>query len=272
MKLYKVASGALVEHENRFYASTVSLDSLLVRDDLEQYLAKVIGGWAVATETDLENLRAPIGTQEVWGAGVTYYRSRTARMAESSDGGSFYDRVYDAERPEIFFKATASRVVGQRQAVAIRSDSKWSVPEPEVALVITPNAKIVGYTVANDMSSRDIEGENPLYLPQAKSYDRSCALGPGILVSSKPLPDSTEIKMEIVRGGAAAFSGSTTLAARKRSAEGLISYLFRHCSFPSGCFLMTGTGIVPEDEFTLQAGDEIRITVGEIGTLVNCVG
>jgi 2-dehydro-3-deoxy-D-arabinonate dehydratase len=193
-------------------------------------------------------------------------------MEESTEGRNFYDRVYEADRPELFFKATPHRVVGSGQKVAIRSDSNWSVPEPELALVITPHAHIVGYTIANDMSARDIEGVNPLYLPQAKTYDRSCALGPAILVTSTPLPLSTEIKLEILRGGTSVFSGATTLAARKRTADDLISYLFRHCSFPAGCFLMTGTGIVPEDNLTLQLGDEIRITIEPIGTLINTVG
>ena len=163
-------------------------------------------------------------------------------------------------------------MVGPDHKVAIRSDSHWSVPEPELALVITPAAKIVGYTIANDMSSRDIEGANPLYLPQAKTYDRSCSLGPAILVSSTPLPTSTEIRLEIFRAGRSVFSGATTLAARKRTAEDLVSYLFRNSSFPTGCFLMTGTGIVPEESFTLQQGDQIRITIEAIGTLVNPVG
>ena len=273
MKLYRTASGLVVEEGDRYYASTnASLDSLMVRDDLEEHLTTLIREWTPADASALQKLRAPIGSQEVWGAGVTYYRSRVARMAESPAGGSFYDRVYDAERPEIFFKATAHRVVGPNQKVAIRSDSKWSVPEPELALLITPNARIVGYTVANDMSSRDIEGENPLYLPQAKTYDRSCALGPAILVTPKEPDSSSEIRMEILRGGKGVFSGATTLSARKRTSESLVSYLYRHCSFPTGCFLMTGTGIIPEDSFTLQSGDEIRISIDAIGTLVTFVG
>ncbi len=247
------------------------MDSLIARDDLEQHLTKTISDWTPADEGALKELLAPVGSQEVWAAGVTYYRSRTARMEESAQGGSFYDRVYDADRPELFFKATPYRVVGSGQKVAIRGDSKWSVPEPELALLITPNAKIVGYTVANDMSSRDIEGENPLYLPQAKTYDGSCALGPGILVSSKEPDPASEIRMDILRAGEMAYSGKTPLSARKRTSESLVSYLYRHCSFPSGCFLMTGTGIVPEDNFTLQHGDEIRIAIEGIGTLVNYV-
>jgi 2-dehydro-3-deoxy-D-arabinonate dehydratase len=273
LKLYRTANGVVAEQNNRFFfTERESLDSLLTRDDLEHHLSQAISSWSAAEEGALSELRAPIQSQEVWGAGVTYYRSRTARMAESPQGGSFYDRVYDAERPELFFKTTPHRVVGHNGKVAVRGDAKWSVPEPEVALVVTPNRKIVGFTVANDMSSRDIEGENPLYLPQAKTYDRSCSLGPGVLVSSHDLPAETEIKMEIIRAGKAAYAGETTLAARKRSAESLVSFLFRHCSFPHGVILMTGTGIIPNDEFTLQAADEIRISVAGIGTLINTVG
>ncbi len=216
---------------------------------------------------------APIDSQEVWAAGVTYYRSRTARMAESevAGGGSFYDRVYSAERPELFFKALAHRVAGPGERVRIRRDSKWNVPEPELALVISPAGKITGYTIGNDMSSRDIEGENPLYLPQAKVYDRSCALGPAILVSDEPLPSTTTISLEIRRGGEVAFSDSITLAAMKRRPEELVEYLYRETSFPDGCILLTGTGIVPADTFTLQSNDEISISIAGIGTLQNSV-
>jgi 2-dehydro-3-deoxy-D-arabinonate dehydratase len=216
---------------------------------------------------------APIDSQEVWAAGVTYYRSRTARMAESevAGGGSFYDRVYTAERPELFFKALAHRVAGPEEKVRIRKDSKWNVPEPELALVISPTGKITGYTIGNDMSSRDIEGENPLYLPQAKVYDRSCALGPAILATEEPLPSTTAISIEIRRAGATVFSDSTTLASMKRRPEELVEYLYRETSFPGGCILLTGTGIVPPDTFTLQSGDEIAITIDGIGTLRNSV-
>jgi 2-dehydro-3-deoxy-D-arabinonate dehydratase len=204
---------------------------------------------------------------------VTYYRSRGARMEESTDaaGGDFYDRVYTAERPELFFKSTASRTVGSGGTVRIRKDARWSVPEPELALVINPRGNIVGYTIGNDMSSRDIEGENPLYLPQAKVYDGSCALGPGILVTSSPLPVSTEILLEILRNGRSEFAGSVALSELKRDPKTLVEYLFRDNSFPHGCFLMTGTGIVPPSSFTLQRGDRIRITIEPIGTLENDV-
>jgi len=192
--------------------------------------------------------------------------------SKSAGGGDFYDRVYNAERPELFFKSTASRVVGHRGQVAIRRDASWSVPEPEVTLLISPTGKILGYTIGNDMSSRDIEGENPLYLPQAKVYDRSCALGPCLLVADEPLSSSTEIALEIRRGTTVVFSGATTLKEMKRTPEELVHYLYRNQSFPHGCFLLTGTGLVPPDSFTLKPGDEIRITVLPIGTLVNVVG
>lgn len=272
MRIYRARQGLIVQDGDDMFLSTIPFDALVTRDDLEGYLETNVRTWQRVDASALADLRPPIGTQEVWGAGVTYYRSREARMEEAKDGGNFYDRVYDADRPELFFKATPHRVVGPNQKVAVRSDSGWSVPEPELALLITPAAKVVGYTIANDMSSRDIEGANPLYLPQAKTYDRSCSLGPAILVSSAPLAASTEISLQILRAGTSVFSGATTLAARKRTEEDLVSYLFRHSSFPAGCFLMTGTGIVPEDSFTLEQGDEIRITIEEIGTLVNAVG
>jgi 2-dehydro-3-deoxy-D-arabinonate dehydratase len=217
------------------------------------------------------NILAPIGTQEVWAAGVTYYRSRSARMEESKSagGGDFYDRVYSAERPELFFKSTASRVAGPGTHVRIRSDAKWNVPEPELTLLINQHGQIIGYTIGNDMSSRDIEGENPLYLPQAKVYDRSCALGPCILVTPEPLPTTTPIRIEILRRGVSAFSADITLAELKRVPTQLVEYLFRDNSFPAGAFLMTGTGIVPPDSFTLASGDRIRITIDPIGTLEN---
>jgi 2-dehydro-3-deoxy-D-arabinonate dehydratase len=192
-------------------------------------------------------------------------------MAEAKDagGGDFYDRVYSAERPELFFKSTASRVAAPGSPVRIRSDAAWSVPEPELTLVINQRGKIIGYTVGNDMSSRDIEGENPLYLPQAKVYDRSSALGPCILVSNEPLPSTTPIRLEIERAGRAEFTGATTLAELKRPPSLLVDYLFRENSFPAGAYLMTGTGIVPPDSFTLASGDRIRIAIDPIGVLEN---
>jgi 2-dehydro-3-deoxy-D-arabinonate dehydratase len=282
MKLYQTAFSCLIEEQNRFYVPNMafgglgSWDSLVARARLYAYLQQGIrdGEWTEGARPAPGDLRAPIGTQEVWAAGVTYYRSREARIEESKSagGGGFYDRVYDAERPEIFFKASPHRVVGPGGKVAIRDDSSWSVPEPELALLISPHGDIVGYTVGNDMSSRSIEGENPLYLPQAKVYQRCCALGPCLLVTQDPLPMSTEISMEIFRGGSKEFAGTTLLSSMKRNLAVLVKYLYRNNSFPSGCFLLTGTGIVPPDSFTLQAGDEIRITIVGIGTLINTVG
>jgi 2-dehydro-3-deoxy-D-arabinonate dehydratase len=280
VKLYRTTEGCFVEKDGRTYrVPLTSVDALFTHEDLHGYLQSVIaksdGVDSIVVEMDWSSAQilAPIGTQEVWAAGVTYYRSRSARMeeAKSAGGGDFYDRVYTAERPELFFKSTASRVVGPGDYVKIRTDSKWNVPEPELTLAINNRGQIIGYTVGNDMSSRDIEGENPLYLPQAKVYDRSCAMGPGILITPEPLPATTPIRLEILRGGEAVFSSAITLAEMKRVPSMLVEYLFRDNSFPTGAFLMTGTGIVPPDSFTLLPGDLIRITIDPIGTLENDV-
>ena len=217
------------------------------------------------------HLLAPIHNQEVWAAGVTYLRSRDARMEESKDGGTVYDRVYAADRPELFFKATPHRVVGSDGVVRIRSDSKWNVPEPEVTLAINRDGNIFGYTIGNDMSSRDIEGENPLYLPQAKVYTASCGLGPGLVVRD-PLPPETAISLSIRREGKEAFAGKTALNQMKRTFPELAGWLVRDNDFPHGCYLLTGTGLVPPNEFTLAPGDEILISIAGLGTLRNIVG
>jgi 2-dehydro-3-deoxy-D-arabinonate dehydratase len=272
VKLYRTATGRFVEHDGHQYRiGALTWDELIAHDNLEACLEAIVESEAPTNEFHGAPLLPPIDGQEVWAAGVTYYRSRGARMEEAHDagGGSFYDRVYTAERPELFFKSTASRTVGHCGQVRIRKDASWSVPEPELTLVVNPRAQIIGYTIGNDMSSRDIEGENPLYLPQAKVYDGSCALGPGILVSSSPLPHSTEILLEIQRGDRIEFSGSVALTELKRDPSTLVEYLFRDNSFPNGCFLMTGTGIVPPSSFTLAGGDKIRITIDPIGTLEN---
>ena len=275
MKLYKTAHGPVIEHSEVFYQLPEDdWDALFNRNDLANVLAGMTRGASVLREFDLRSgILAPIGHQEVWAAGVTYYRSRTARIEESksSGGGDFYDRVYDAARPELFFKATSHRVAGPGQQVRIRRDSRWNVPEPELALAVNSRGEIIGYTIGNDMSSRDIEGENPLYLPQAKVYAQCCGLGPAIYLSSTPLENSTDIHLEILRDGKLAFKGRTDLSNMKRSPIELVEYLFRDNTFPYGCFLLTGTGIVPPDDFTLQAGDEIRITIEPIGTLINKV-
>jgi 2-dehydro-3-deoxy-D-arabinonate dehydratase len=215
---------------------------------------------------------APVDRQEIWAAGVTYKRSKIAREEESRGAAQFYDKVYSAARPELFLKATPERVVGPGQPVRIRADSKWSVPEPELALVVSPDLRIVGYTIGNDMSSRDIEGENPLYLPQAKVYRQSCAVGPVVTLAAAmpPLP-GVEIKLVIRRSGAVAFEGSTTLAQMARTPEALVDWLGRENEFPNGVILLTGTGIVPPDEFTLASGDDVAISITGIGTLSNRV-
>lgn len=216
-------------------------------------------------------LLAPLDTQEVWGAGVTYERSRVARREESVSGGDFYDLVYAAERPELFLKATPRRVVGPGQPVRIRRDSTWDVPEPEMTLVISASGQIVGATVGNDMSSRSIEGENPLYLPQAKVYDACCALGPGIALADGFDPAALPIHLRIGRGGETVFTGQTSTARMRRTPDELVGFLFRELTFPEGVFLMTGTGIVPPDDFTLRVGDIVEITIEGVGTLTNPV-
>jgi 2-dehydro-3-deoxy-D-arabinonate dehydratase len=274
MKLYRTRAGIVTEHSGSFFKLRAnSLDELVAGEDLFSDLLRRIKE-AEQMDRAPEDLLPPIGSQEVWAAGVTYFRSRNARIEEShhAGGSDFYDRVYHAERPELFFKATPHRVVGSGAKVAIRGDARWSVPEPELTLFISPGGKITGYTIGNDMSSRDIEGENPLYLPQAKIYDRSCALGPCLLVPEEPLPLSTQLLLEIRRAGKTVFSGETTLKEMKRKPEELAEYLYRNCTFPQGCFLLTGTGIVPPDSFTLEETDEIHITIPPIGTLINTVG
>jgi 2-dehydro-3-deoxy-D-arabinonate dehydratase len=249
-----------------------SLSELLHAEDLEAALRDL--GHAPLAPLAIESVRilAPLDNQEVWGAGVTYLRSKVAREEESEGAASFYDQVYTASRPELFFKATPSRVVGPGEPIRVRSDSKWSVPEPELALVLGPALKLVGFTIGNDVSARDIEGENPLYLPQAKVYRGSCALGPCItLASAMPPRASIGIRLEIERGGQPIYQGETSLARMARSLENLIDWLERENHFPDGVILLTGTGIVPPDDFSLEAGDRVSIAIDGIGTLTNPV-
>lgn len=277
MKLYRTPHGILLEKENQYYRLHESdWDTVVNRDDLHQWLVNQTESLLLLPINDgspMPEIIPPIGTQEVWASGVTYFRSREARMEESekAGGGSFYDRVYSAERPELFFKSNAWRVVGDSGKVRIRKDSGWDVPEPELTLFATSSGKLVGYTIGNDMSSRSIEGENPLYLPQAKSYDGSAALGPCLYVTDEPLSPDTEISIAIIREGEEVFGNTVLLSQMKRKPDELLGFLFREMAFPTGVYLMTGTGIIPPSEFTLQSGDKIYITIEPIGTLVNTV-
>lgn len=276
IRLYATQSGLVVEHDGAHLLlnSSLTLDAVFTAPDPAGLLRVAL---AVATPLPSNalgaTLRAPLQSQEVWAAGVTYLRSKAARMAESkeSGGGTFYDRVYDAPRPELFFKATPHRVAAPGTPVRIRSDGKWNVPEPELTLAVNAAGRIFGYTIGNDMSSRDIEGENPLYLPQAKMYDLSAALGPCIVISDTLPPPATAIAMEICRSGVTVFAGETSVSQIKRPLPSLVDWLLRDNSFPHGVFLMTGTGVVPPESFTLRSGDEISITIPPVGTLVNPV-
>ena len=276
MKIYKTRKGIVIEQGESFFLSRESnWDGFINRKDLFKKVSEEIKDLKSDNKfSELAgNSLAPIGIQEIWAAGVTYLRSREARMEESSDagGGDFYAKVYEAKRPELFFKSPAYRAVGSGEAVRIRKDSAWNVPEPELTLFICSEGTIEGYTVGNDMSSRDIEGENPLYLPQAKCYNASAALGPCLYVPGSPIHPSSLIQLEISRGNEIRFSDKISIDRMKRKHEELVDYLFKETSFPYGVFLMTGTGIVPPDHFTLKAGDEVRITIENIGTLINRV-
>ncbi|MEM9526923.1 MAG: fumarylacetoacetate hydrolase family protein [Bacteroidota bacterium] len=277
MKIYRTSAGILLRAAGRGAQVQGEWDAFVNDEALAEKTARILAieGQPIEETNDAlpAGLLPPIGNQEVWASGVTYWRSRKARMEESkaAGGGDFYDRVYAAERPELFFKAPAYRTVGHDDPVRIRADSQWNVPEPELALFITRSGKIIGYTIGNDMSSRDIEGENPLYLPQAKSYDGATALGPCLYIPPAPLPPTTNIQMTVARAGQVVFAGDTTLAQMKRQPEELAAYLYRELTFPVGCLLFTGTGVIPPDEFTLISGDEITITIPPIGTLRNVV-
>lgn len=278
IRLYKTKDAILVSHQEQYYSVQTDWNSFVNRKDLFKCIVADLAGKApidkAAAEKIIENgLQAPIATQEVWAAGVTYYRSRTARMEESeiSGGATFYDKVYVAERPEIFFKATPHRVSGHRQVLFIREDSSWDVPEPELTLFVSSHGTIEGYTVGNDMSSRSIEGENPLYLPQAKVYEKCAGLGPCLTVTDTPIPPDTLIKMVIYRNDQAQYEDSIPISQMKRSHQELVDFLFRGCAFPDGCFLMTGTCLVPDNSFTLKDDDRVEISIDHIGTLINDV-
>ena len=277
MKIYNTKRGIVIDNEGQYFLSNqTNWDTFINRQGLYATVSAEIGSLtADSSLADAINgeVLAPLANQEVWASGVTYFRSRTARIEESKDagGGTFYDRVYNADRPELFFKAPAYRTVGTGANVRIRKDSKWNVPEPELTLFMCSAGTIEGYTIGNDMSSRDIEGENPLYLPQAKSYTGSAAVGPCIYVSDSPINPEAVITLEIKRGGEVAFTESIAISQMKRKHSGLASWLFRELDFKYGVFLMTGTGIIPQDEFTLQVGDVVNITIEGIGTLSNTV-
>lgn len=277
-RIFKSAAAVFIESTDapglfRHVENGFSFNELFTAPDAAGYLSRVYEANRVEVSFNPDiSYDAPIGDQEVWAAGVTYFRSRTARMeeAEVAGGDVFYDKVYEAPRPELFFKATPARTRGHLDHVGIRSDSTWDVPEPEFTLAISSEGKIFGHTIGNDMSSRSIEGENPLYLPQAKNYTGACALGPCLVVGDAPAPETT-IAISISRAGSEVFSGETSLSQIKRSFEELAGYLFRSNHFKNGAYLMTGTGIVPDSSFTLQAGDVVSITIEGIGTLTNTV-
>lgn len=276
MKIYNTTKGILLEAEGVYFKVAAAWDELINDDALYQKLENYRKTATPAADYhDLlaNHLMPPMNKQEIWASGVTYFNSKMARQEESekAGGGTYYEKVYHADRPELFFKATAHRTVPSGGYVRIREDSNWNVPEPELTLVLTSSGKIVGYTIGNDMSSRSIEGENPLYLPQAKTYDGSASVGPCVLVSEQALSASTRISMKVFRKDELVFEGTTDIGQMKRKPEELVHYLFRECSFPHGCLLMTGTGIVPSTAFTLASKDEIQISIDAIGTLINTV-
>ena len=276
MKIYRTKAEIVIENEGKFFlAKDEQWEQWINDDNILQKARNTIANGTEGGSELIKELLAPIGSnQELWACGVTYLRSKIGRQEESKEagGGDFYARVYEAERPEVFFKSTPHRVVGPNQKVRIRKDSSWDVPEPELTLVVASSGKIIGYTIGNDMSSRSIEGENPLYLPQAKTYDACAAVGPCIYITEEPLDKNTTIRLEINRNNKTGFEGSIAISQIKRSFEELVSFVYRECSFPYGCLIMTGTGIVPGNDFTLQSGDEIKISIDGIGTLVNEVG
>ncbi|MBW3470297.1 fumarylacetoacetate hydrolase family protein [Arthrospiribacter ruber] len=272
MKLYKTAKGIIIEFNEKFYfKSSLNWDNFVNRDNLYQQIKAEI---PQLNEIEFgEEILAPIGTQEIWASGVTYMRSREARMEESKESGAavFYSHVYEAERPELFFKSSYFRASGPSESVYIRKDSQWNVPEPELTLFASTSGKIVGYTIGNDMSSRDIEGENPLYLPQAKCYERAAAIGPCLYVPKSPIDPDTSITMKIIRKGKEVFQGQISINQMKRKHTELIEFLYREMHFPNGVYLMTGTCLVPDDTFSLQVDDQVKIKIPEIGELINTV-
>ena len=274
MKLYKKENKILIQNEELLYSlADQDWDTFINDDQLFEKIQSAIARATPLGADDFSGIQPPIAGQELWASGATYFRSKQGREEESKETGGavFYTKVYDAPRPELFFKATKNRISGTDQAVRIRRDSSWNVPEPELTLFATANGKIVGYTIGNDMSSRDIEGQNPLYLPQAKTYDGCAGLGPCIYVPKTPLEVALEIQLTIERNSIVVFEESISTDRMKRKPQELVDYLFRESSFPNGAFLMTGTGIVPPPDFTLELGDTIHINIEKIGTLTNTV-
>ncbi|MET3877183.1 fumarylacetoacetate hydrolase family protein [Chitinophaga sp. OAE865] len=278
IRIYKTTTTLLIASQGKYYTVIAGWNDFVNREGLYQRVLEDLKGLEPIETPAAEKILAtsllpPIGSQEVWAAGVTYYRSRTARMEESevSGGATFYDKVYVAERPELFFKATPHRVSGHGQTVYIRADSSWDVPEPELTLFISSKGTIEGYTVGNDMSSRSIEGENPLYLPQAKVYEKCAGLGPCLMVPDVPIPADTIIRMAIYRNNEEQYSDSVPISQMKRSHQELVDFLYRGCAFPEGCFLMTGTCLVPDNSFTLKDNDRVEISIDHIGQLTNNV-
>ena len=272
MLLYRTTKNFLLKSDGKFFTvHGTDFDELLNLPNLYDHLLEISRRGLPVQPPAREDILAPIGTQEVWAAGVTYERSREGRREESKESGAavFYSKVYDAERPELFFKAAGWRAIGPYAKIRVRKDARWSVPEPELVLAINADRQIIGYTLGNDVSSRDIEGENPLYLPQAKVYDGSCAVGPAIWVTNQPLDLNVEMTLTVERSGQPTFKGSVPLSRIRRPFTELVEYLFRELDFPVGAFLFTGTGIVPPNDFTLLSGDLVRIAAEPVGELAN---
>ncbi|HMQ05795.1 MAG TPA: fumarylacetoacetate hydrolase family protein [Saprospiraceae bacterium] len=276
MKIYHTTQGIILEFNGIFYDSGQTTWDLFINDDeiLEKCRAGIHSAqFKITEQPDIHSFLPPIQSQELWACGVTYLKSKEGRQEEAKNagGGDFYTKVYDAERPEVFFKANPNRIVGHGGNVRIRKDSSWDVPEPELTLVVTSSGKIIGYTIGNDMSSRSIEGENPLYLPQAKTYDGCASVGPCVLLNESGIDPGTKIHMQILRLNDMIVDGTFSLSQMKRSLKELVSFIYRECTFPYGSLIMTGTGYVPDHSFTLISKDEIRISIEGIGTLINYV-
>jgi 2-dehydro-3-deoxy-D-arabinonate dehydratase len=274
MRIYKTPNGIAVETGNNYYLIRDNWDSFINDDNLLSKISNLLPSLPPGDSSMISKLLPPVGSQqELWACGVTYLRSKIGREEESklSGGADFYGKVYEAVRPECFFKSNPHRIVGHNDLVRIRKDSTWNVPEPELTLLVSASGKIIGYTAGNDMSSRSIEGENPLYLPQAKTYDGCAALGPGVYISEAPFDRNNKIYLQIIRKGQLVFEESIAVSQMKRSLEELVKYVFLECSFPHGCLIMTGTGIVPPSDFTLRSGDELNITIESVGKLTNTV-